>query len=586
MNVLHPPLAQALGPEAMSVVPGGYSYTLLAWLAIYVTMLFTWAVTATNVTMDARRTFGRSIAVRWASAAIGLLLFVALPAFAARLLLPSAILLAFVPVGYSILRFYRRGGTGLLRATILGTRHTAFLAYRTAINVGTIGAELSWAALQALLHFDWAKLKQLPEMARRRRVDVADQAHDVVLLQATGLPIDGGNDPRLKHFPATVLPSVCGIVRDAIVARASEILLTTSEQGNAELQYRIDGAVVDGPAIRGDDGLLVARAIKALAGASGARPGSGQEGMIPMSCGDSRSSLRVSVLPSSGRETLVMKTTVEEHRLVGEGLAGLGLDDAALATIRRFLGSHEGLVLFTGRPDSGKSTTIYAAITELERAGKRIATVEMSPRLRLVETAQLRAGGPGDPSFVQAIDTALRQDPDVLVVRDVVDRETAEACFRAAVAGRLVLAGFYADDSVTALDKMLALGVDRGLVRLSLRGIVCQRLARVLCESCKEAYQPTPDLLAKLGLRTPQAVQLHRQTGCPRCRGTGFRGRTGIFEVLANDEAVGQILAGGGSVADNRNTLRKALVRSLRQSAVAKACRGVTSVQEVARVLT
>lgn len=588
MTALTPLLALAAGHESLSVVPGGYSYTLLRWLALYVGMLFAWALTATNATVDARLTFGRSVLVRWASAAVGLLVFVVVPAFAARLLLPSAVLLAVVPVTYQVFRFYRRGGTGLLRATFVGTKYTTYLLYRWGLRLSTAIIEVSWIGLQALLHFDWAKLKQLPEMARRtwqRLRSTPKPATEVVLLQGTGLPIDLANDPRLKHFPATVVQRVPSLLSEAFRVRASEILITTSPQGAGELRYKIDGALVAGTAMAGDESMFVTRAVKAIAGLNASKTTHAQEGVIPIMSGNDRSDVFVSTAPSGDRETLLLRLTADERRLIGNGLGGLGIDDTALKAIRGFLGQQEGLVLVTGRPDSGRSTTIYAAIGEIEGLGKRVATVEASPRLRLERVPQVRGGSPGGASFPQAIETALRNDPDVLVVRDVLDRETAEACLRAAIAGRLVVAGFGGDDAAVALDRLLSLGVDRGLVRLALTGIVAQRLVRVLCESCRTSYEPTPELMGKLGLRMQNPPRLQREAGCPKCRGTGFIGRTGIFEVLAADETLKNSIAADASTPIKRDVVRKALVRSLQQSAVAKVCNGTTSVQEIARVL-
>jgi type II secretory ATPase GspE/PulE/Tfp pilus assembly ATPase PilB-like protein len=586
---LLPSFGQALAPLFGAVVPTGYTGTLLGWLAAYVAMLFTWALTSTHVTMEARRTAGRSVLVRWASAVIGVLVFVIVPAFSARLLLPSAVLLAVVPVGYYFLRTSRRVGTEVVRGVVSGTGYTGFFTYRVLLRLATTIAEIVWMALQAILRFDWAKLRQVPALTREawqriRQPAGAAPGQELVLLQESGLPLDLDEDPRFKSFPKSIKQRFMGLLGEAAAATATDITMTAGQSGT-QIQYRIDGDQVAGPAMSDEEILLVARLAKVLAGLNPAPVTQPQEGVIPTLCGPQRCDLFVTSAPSSGRETLTIRLTADERRLIDTGLAGLGIDDAALAAARALLEGREGLVLFVGRPDSGKGTSIYGAIRELVTGGKSVATVESSLRHRLDHVPQVRFGDADAGRFAKAIEASLRHDPDVLVVRDLFDRQSVELCMRTAVAGRLVIAGLRADDSTDVLRRLAALGVDRGLMKLALKGIVAQRLARTLCDSCKTSYQPTAELVGKLGLRPKGNLDFHREVGCPKCRGTGFKGRSGLFEVLVMNDAVQDALSTDPALQSSREVVRKSLARSLQQSAVAKVCHGITSVQEISRIL-
>jgi type II secretory ATPase GspE/PulE/Tfp pilus assembly ATPase PilB-like protein len=582
--------AQVEVPVSAPVIPGEFTFTALWWLGIYVAMVIAWAVTSTRTTMDARRSFGRSATVRWVSAVIGLLVFVGIPTTLPRLLLPSAVLLAFVPVVYSIFRVYRRGGVGVMRAVRDGTKHTVILAYSVSVRLLTVAAELAWMLLQALLRLDWETLRNFSEMTRRagdrvQQIVSPGSFRDFVILQESGIPLDVEADPRLKTFPKSVIPKVIYLLQQGMNLQAADTILSVQGQGQVESQFRVDGILHNGPAMSREEGVLVARAIKMIAGLPASGAVAAREGSFPVMYGGQRSDVFVEVAPSQGGEAIVLRNTAEERVTIEKGLSGLGIDDAAMAVVGKLISQKAGLLLVAGRVDSGKSTTIHAAIREVGLLGKTVASVEKSMRHRLEHITQIRAGTAGAPNFPTAIDAAIRQHPDVLVVRDIFDRETAEICLREASSGRLVIAGFHADDVADALQRLLSLGVNPGLMSLAITGITAQRLARVLCPSCKTAYQPTPELAAKLGIPMTDSLRFQRTAGCPKCRGTGFQGRTGIFELLQINEVIKSMLTSDASIQNSRQTIRGALTRSLRQSAIAKVYHGVTSVEEVARVL-
>jgi general secretion pathway protein E len=583
-------LAQANIGQTTSVVPPGSMLPILAWLATYVILLTAWAVTATRTTMHARVTFGRSRFVRWISAGVGLVLFAGIPLTMPRLLLPSGLLLAIAPFIYSIYGVYTKGGIPLARAIWVGSFSAARLAYATVFRLVTLVAEIAWMVFQALVRLDWAALRNLPESIRRaaqrvQRVVAPDSSRVVTLLQDSGVPLDHEIDPRLKGTPKPVLARLESLLNQGLDLGANYTFLTIRGQGSTEIRFRVDGIVHNGAALSREEGSLVARAIRALAGLPLTGQVSATGGSFPIMYRGRRSAVLVETGSSNAVETVSLRTTAEERNLIDSGLVALGIDDAAVAIIRDFIKLKGGLILFAGRPDSGKSTTLYVAMSELGLLGRSVALVEKSIRHHMDHVAEITAAGSGAVGFPAAIQAALQHQPEVLVVGDIPDRQTADTCAREAAAGRLVLAGVIGDDATDALQRLRSIGVDVGILSVGLKGVVSQRLARVLCESCKASYQATPDLAAKLGLPAAQTHLMQRAVGCAKCRGTGFKGRTGIFEVTPTNGAVLRALAHNESPEALKKAIRASSFRPLKQSAVAKIRQGTTSVEEVIRVM-
>lgn len=589
MNAFVPLLSQTSGADGMAlVVPGDYSFVLLRWLVIYMAVLFAWAITSTKTTSAARKAIGRSVLVRWSAVAAGLLLVVVIPALAPRLLLPGAVLLAVAPLVHLAI-LGSRLGTRAAIATAKNSVRAGFLSYHIAIRIVVAAMELLWTGLKALITFDWKKLEAVPTMARQamERLRPSNQPsanREISLLQDSGAPVDPETDPRFKGVPKSVAARFITLLQEAADLRASEIVLAKTGHNSVDIRLRIDGEVVNGPSVSPEEAELVIRLAKMLAGINVGKATQSQDGTIPIMCDGRRADVLVTAVPSNNVETLSLRITADERALIDTGLGGLGVDDKAAEVLRRLLAGHEGLVLIVGPPDAGRTTMIYTALTEAIAAGRSAALVEPVPRHHLAGVPQTRLE-PGGRAAA-AIEKALRHESDVLAVDDILDREAAEACMRAAITGRLVIASMRAADAADAVQRLRALGVERGPMQLAMAGVVTLRLVRVLCESCKTSYQPAPDLLGKLGIRSADPLTFHRETGCPKCRGTGFQGRTGIHELLVMDDSAKTVIAGEDfGVTAGRAGLRKSLFRSLLQSAVAKVRRGTTSVQEISRVL-
>lgn len=585
-----PMIPLLLSSAGTAVLPSEYSFALLRWLLFYAGMLAVWAITSTRATLASRRAFGRSKFVRWISAVVGLVVFVLIPAFVPRLLVASAALLAIAPVLLAIFRLYRQG-TGLAAAVREGTKQTVGLGFGMSLHFVTTISRFLWMILSAIVRFDWATLKTIPDLyvratERLQQVVSPGSINTFEILQPSGLPIKRDSDPRLKGLPDSVLPKTKTLLQQASRLRAAEAVLTLPSQGLCEVAYKIDGTLQKGPVLGRDEGDFVFRALHTIAGLSFSAESS-QSGLLPIMCDGERSDIIVDSTRSHAGRKLALRFTRLDRVLFEGGLGGLGLDDKLLAALQKTLQRRSGLVLLSGRPDSGKSVTMYAALMELAAHGRSIVTAERSFRQNLEgrDIQQVIAGTSNAADLVTAIRMATGHKTEVLAVRDIVDRVEAEHCLRAAVAGQLVLAILPADDSLAALERLVSLGVDRGLIRSALVAIISQRLVRPLCEECKTPYAPTPELLTKLGLRMSGTLTFQRHGGCKHCRGTGFVGRTAIFEMFTMNENVSALLASDTSSPQAHEVLRGALMRSLRQSAVAKIVHGITSVEEAARIL-
>lgn len=576
--------------DSTSLLPDGLAFKLIRWTILYVVLLVVWAITSTRTTIDARQTFGKSTIWRWASMAIGLLVFVVVPSAEPRWLPLSAMLLPIVPAVYAIQRFYRRGGTGLLRATFSGTYKLVTLLAGLSWRLSTVIVASAWGILLALCRFDWkAAAKQfdgLKTSARGilQRLGLTPPNEELVFLDPGGLPCDVFADPRLKAFTRSSIESVNRILGQGLGFDATEIAIRPQGKDGSAVRFLIDGDWFDAPSLPREEAAEVTAVLKAIGDVSGNTAGGIKRGGFVVLLGNKRCDLTVSVGPADGGELVSLTNSARIRSLASQGVASLGMDDALLKTVRTVLQQPQGLVLLAGRPDSGRGTTMYAAITEINPAVRKIATVESSPRFEIDQVTQVLAAN-STTGFQQAIATALWHQPDVLVIRDVLDRETAEQALKAAFAGKLVLAGIPAQDAPDALVRFLELGIDRSLVKSGVIAVLSQRLARVLCPDCRSTYTPTPDLLTKLGIRPSGNVEFYRETGCPKCRGSGYLGQTGVFELLVPDAAVREALAGGMPVEELQKLTRSKLLRSLRQSAVSKVINGVTSVNEAAKVL-
>ena len=312
-----------------------------------------------------------------------------------------------------------------------------------------------------------------------------------------------------------------------------------------------------------------------------------QDGQTKVVIGKDTISLRMSTLPGKYGEKIVV-------RLLGSAISSLdlgqmGMDPKTESLFEMLILKPQGMVLVTGPTGSGKSTTLYAAIKRLRDPLKNIITLEDPIEYDLLAgmdqagVTQVQMNPKVGLTFATAMRASLRQDPDIIMVGEIRDRETAEVAMRAAMTGHLVFSTLHTTGAPETIGRLRDIGVDAYLIASTVRAVLAQRLVRVLCESCKEAYTLPARALKTLFTDASGSIKLHRPKGCPECRGTGYHGRKGIYELLNIDEEFREMIQTDVPVAE----LRKASVRkgilTLRQSALDLVSQGITSVEEVYR---
>lgn len=305
-----------------------------------------------------------------------------------------------------------------------------------------------------------------------------------------------------------------------------------------------------------------------------------QDGRIRVLIGGKDIDIRVSIVPTTFGERAVLRLLDRRQGVRGLGELGLGRQDEE--RFRQLLSRTNGIILVTGPTGSGKTTTLYAALNSLNRIEKNIITVEDPVEYQLMGVGQIQVNPRIGLTFASGLRSILRQDPDVIMVGEIRDRETAEIAIQASLTGHLVLSTLHTTDSASSITRLLDMGVEPYLVASSLAGVLAQRLVRVICPSCKEGYSPTEEEASYLGY--PLQL-LYRGTGCDKCRKSGYLGRTGIFELLLIDPEVRRmIIARTDSKTIGEYALSKGM-QTLYMDGLSKVRQGITTLEEVLRVI-
>ena len=374
---------------------------------------------------------------------------------------------------------------------------------------------------------------------------------------------------------APVVKLVDLIIRQAIDERASDIHIEPYRD-KVRLRYRIDGKLYDvAPPARHLHISIISR-IKILSKLDIAEKRIPQDGAFRVNMGDRFIDLRVSIIPVVFGEKVVLR--ILDRSRVEIDLLGMGFEQKQLEAFRKGLASAYGLVFLTGPTGSGKTTTLYAALNEIKDPAKNIITVEDPIEYFLFGVNQLQVKQEIGLSFASALRAFLRQDPDIILVGEVRDAETADICIRSALTGHLVLSTLHTNDAPSAITRLMDIGIEPYLLIPSLLVVVAQRLVRRLCPDCKEAYEPLPEQVSRFNLK---AELIYRPKGCSNCNQTGYLGRMLIAEVMTIDNHIRELI---GKRADS-SQLRQAAVNSgmesLLDSGVRKVEKGITSLEEV-----
>ena len=394
--------------------------------------------------------------------------------------------------------------------------------------------------------------------------------------------VSGSTDVRNLANQPPVIRFVNLLIRDAHDAAASDIHLEATQVG-LRVRFRIDGVLSELPSPPATLQAAVVSRIKLLAELDIAERRQPQDGRIRVRLESRELDLRVSTVPTLHGESVVL-------RLLARGgcpisLDELGMPAGMLETFEQLARKPHGIVLATGPTGSGKTTTLYAALGLRRVTEEKVITVEDPVEYHLEGVTQVPVHQRAGVTFATALRSILRQDPDVLMVGEMRDTETAAIAVQSAMTGHLVLSTLHTNDAAGALTRLVDLRIEPYMVAATLEAVLAQRLVRRICQECRELYRPDPAVVSLLCRRPVGAIELARGRGCVACRHTGFRGRMGIFELLVMTEDLKLLLATGGGLATLRSRVRGDEFQTLRDDAWAKVQAGLTTVEEVLRVL-
>ena len=394
-------------------------------------------------------------------------------------------------------------------------------------------------------------------------------------------------DLRMSEDEPVIVRLVSLILAGGISSGASDIHVQPEEK-NLRVRYRIDGVLQDAPAHSWRYGRSIAARLKVMARMDIAEKRRPQDGRISFNSNGKRYDLRVSTLPSVYGEKTVMRIAEQGNTQVG--LHKLGFDEEQLKRFEEIIARPYGMILVTGPTGSGKTTTLYSVLSRLNIAEKNIITVEDPVERRLAGITQCQVGSTNKSplKFADALRSVLRQDPDIVMVGEIRDHETALIATEASLTGHLVLSTLHTNDSSGAPPRLTDMDVEPFLVSSSLIGVLAQRLMRVLCPKCKEAYQLAPEALERLNMPFGELtgkITAYKAKGCPACNSQGYKGRIGAFELLVvTDEIRRLILSRAPAIEIQKCATEQGLVTML-QDAISKVLQGITSMQEALRVI-
>src|SRR5438876_959073 len=370
------------------------------------------------------------------------------------------------------------------------------------------------------------------------------------------------------------------IISEGILSRASDIHVEP-EEGGVAVRYRIDGVLRQVMKIPRQAGLPLISRIKIMSSldiADRLRP---QDGRARVAVNGQPIDLRVSTLPAQLGEKVVIR--ILDSRGTVKSLDTLGLNPGEAEAIKRLLENHEGILLVTGPTGSGKTTTLYSAINQIKSEGVNIVTVEDPVEYRMQGIVQVQVQEKAGLTFASALRSILRQDPNVVLVGEIRDRETAQIAVQASLTGHLVLSTLHTNDAANAVTRLVDIGVEAYKIAAALRGVVAQRLMRRLCPTCKEVWMETPPDRLKRWI--PKGTPLYRAAGCPDCAMTGYRSRFSIVEVLPVTPEVERRVAAGETAEHIAAAARRAGMKGLWDSGLAHVLRGESTVDELMRVV-
>lgn len=406
--------------------------------------------------------------------------------------------------------------------------------------------------------------------------------------ETVGMTVEGGDETDMKKLEslieeAPVIKLVNMVFLEAVRQGASDIHIEP-EESFLRIRYRVDGVMHETTTIPRKLQPAVISRIKILASMDIAERRIPQDGRIQIRVGPKQIDLRVSVVPTVYGENVVIRLLDMTQMAVK--LSDLGLAPDNVKIYDRLIHYPYGIVLITGPTGSGKTTTLYASLNQINDVGKNIITIEDPVEYRLAMIRQIQVNTKVDLTFASGLRSVLRQDPDIVMVGEIRDEETARIAIQAALTGHLVFSTVHTNDAAGAVSRLIDMGIEPFLVSSSVIGIVAQRLVRVLCKECKAPYKASKEEMETLGIKEPDAeVTLYGPTGCNVCRKLGFKGRMAIHEVLAPDNEMKRLIIKRVSSNELKEYCVAKGMKTLVHDGLEKARAGLTSIEEILRVI-
>lgn len=541
-----------------TTLPSGFATRGAVGLAVAIA----WAVATVWVDRDARRLFGRSSPWTEILGVVGAALFLGVLNWGLRVVEPLGMFLVMVVGFYAVLRSSRAGWqprSGPL-ATVFG------LLEDVAAGIGMVQG----------------RARSIGESAAAGPGRPRDS---VVLLKKGGEAYDSDDIDQLDRETSEAIRTVRQVMADAVGRRATDVHLEPRSTQEYQVRCRVDGLLKPASVLSPEAGKATISAIKVLADMDIAERRRPQDGSFAVLANGRRFDVRVNSGPTGFGEKVALRLLDPSGAILNEGLAGLGLRPSTLQTLRSVVHRSHGMLIVCGPTGSGKTTTVYAALSEIDGLVRNIVTIEDPIEYQLENVSQTAVNTSADLTFATILRAVLRQDPDVILVGEVRDKETAEIAMQAALTGHFVFTTLHANDAPTTVTRLLDIGIDASLIQSAVTAVLAQRLVRTLCPDCRVAYEPAAEELRRYGLPVGKVPRLYRAKGCPACGQTGYRGRTGIYELMLVDGPIRALLVGRPSLEGVREAAARQGMKTLRVSALQKAIEGLTTLEEVDRVV-
>jgi general secretion pathway protein E len=383
---------------------------------------------------------------------------------------------------------------------------------------------------------------------------------------------------------APIIKLVNGLLSQAVKDRASDIHIEVFEE-ELVVRFRVDGMLFDvlSPPKRFHP--AITSRIKVMSGLNIAEKRLPQDGRIRVRIAGRDIDIRVSVIPTAFGERIVLRLLDRAQALVDVNLDRLGFSGDNLRKIDRLIRQSHGIILATGPTGSGKTTTLYACLSRINSPDKNIITIEDPIEYQLHGIGQMQVSPKIDLTFANGLRSILRQDPDVIMVGEIRDSETAEIAIQAALTGHLVFSTLHTNDSFGALTRLVDMGIEPFLVSSSVMAVLAQRLVRVLCPDCREPFLPSQPELSRIGLNPDDCSgRIYRAKGCRACRNTGYRGRTALQELMVVDDNVRDLVMKKADASSIRRACTARGMKILRQDGAERVMAGQTTIEELLRV--